>query len=123
MNMPDMLAEEAGHVHPLPETAGQHAAAYHPSVLPDAPERRKRDEELQEALDAAQAAPDEGGPATGRLPRSPARSFFRRAGGGARSPPCRRTPPSAGPAPSPGAGARAAPGDGAGCPPARSPWS
>src|SRR4051794_12700878 len=50
-------------------------------------------------------------------------AFFRRAGGGARSPACRRTPPSAGPAPSPGAGARAAPGDGAGCPPARSPWS
>src|SRR4051794_21880004 len=76
MNMPDMLAEEAGHVHPLPETAGQHAAAYHPSVLPDAPERRKRDEELQEALDAAQATPEEGGPAAGHLPRSPARSFF-----------------------------------------------
>src|SRR5438309_10393029 len=49
---------------------------YHPSVLPDAPERRKRDEELQEALDAAQATPEEGGPAAGHLPRSPARSFF-----------------------------------------------
>src|SRR4051794_10075044 len=34
---------------------------YHPSVLPDAPEGRERDEELQEALDAAQATPEEGG--------------------------------------------------------------
>src|SRR3954447_22262238 len=41
---------------------------YHPSVLPDAPEGREREEELQEALDAAQATPEEGGPAAGHLP-------------------------------------------------------
>src|SRR3954449_6862631 len=49
---------------------------YHPSVPPDAPEGWERDEELQEALDAAQATPEEGGSAAGHLPRPLRRGFF-----------------------------------------------
>src|SRR3954467_11838937 len=56
--------------------AGFGPLPYHPSVLPDAPEGRERDEELQEALDAAQATPEEGGPAAGHLPRPLRRGFF-----------------------------------------------
>src|SRR3954452_9533679 len=48
----------------------------HPSVQPDAPEGWQRDQELKEALDAAQAAPEGGGPAAGHLPRPLRRGFF-----------------------------------------------
>src|SRR3954471_25022435 len=48
----------------------------HLSVLPDAPEGWQRDQELKEALDAAQAAPEEGGSAAGHLPRPLRRGFF-----------------------------------------------
>src|SRR3954462_10505648 len=59
-----------------PDPAVEPSYPYHPSVLPDAPEGREREEELQEALDAAQATPEEGGPAAGHLPWPPARGFF-----------------------------------------------
>src|SRR3954451_10168463 len=52
------------------------SAPCHLSVLPDAPEGWQRDQELKEALDAAQAAPEEGGSAAGHLPRPLRRGFF-----------------------------------------------
>src|SRR3954468_24612412 len=53
----------------------------HLSVLPDAPEGWQRDQELKEALDAAQAAPEEGGSAAGH-PSAPVAPglFFGRQG-------------------------------------------